>query len=247
MRIARSSVRLVLILSVILALGVPLGVFAYNHAHAQISKDTCHGYYEHCFRFDKNWTFDTGLYIPGFGPGNFLEMQYTLSGYIGYSFGTAQNGAYQFSNLHVLDADMNAKVYDCVTNCSGSGSVTTMDMTQLWQGDPACTGNVGLAFQPGPPWIQFSFSNSCSANGAQHATSASLCGRNVSGCAQDNTDSPLRLATWTAPITKPTATPCLGVNIQSNVVEYYPRDNQDHVAGLSSTSARQVCPPAPTF
>jgi hypothetical protein len=93
MRITRSSVRRVLILSVTLALAIPLGMFAYNHAqkaHAQIITDTCHGFFQRCLRFDKNGTWDTDLYAPGDGPGNLVQMRYTLSGYLGYTFGTNQ-------------------------------------------------------------------------------------------------------------------------------------------------------------
>jgi hypothetical protein len=257
MRITRSSVRLVLILSVILALVVPLGVFAYSHAqkaHAQIITDTCHGYYQHCLRFDKNWTWDTDLYAPGDGPGNLVQMRYTLSGYIGYSADVAFMGGNEYSNIHILDADMNATMYDCtnalfVTCYTGlaliNPDVTTMNMTQKWTGYPICSTQGSLSFSVGPPWITLNLADSCSQQELDQKTTEGECGSHVSGCVQDNTNHPAHVSDWHAPHLNPSLTPCLGVNIESDIVEYYPSDNKNHVASFASTSTRQVCLPAP--
>ncbi len=148
MRITRSSVRLVLILSAILALAVPLGVFAYNHAYAQT--DTCHGIYQHCLRFDKSWTWDKDLYAPGDGPGNLVQMRYTLGGWIGFSSDALFMGGSEYRNIHILDSNMDATMYDCTNafflTCYThpaliNPDVTTMNMTQkpTFRTDAWCT------------------------------------------------------------------------------------------------------------
>jgi hypothetical protein len=151
---------------------------------------------------------------------------------------------------------MNATVWDCTNNlfitcytglALNNPDVTTMNMTQKWTGYPICSTQGSLSCSVGPPWITLNLADSCSQEELDQKTNEGECGSHVSGCVQDSTNHPAHSSDWTAPLDNPAETPCLGVNIESDIVEYYPSDNKNHVASSASTSTRQVCIPAPTI
>jgi hypothetical protein len=149
MRITRSSVRLVLILSVIVALAVPLGLFAYNHAHADNPPPLCGGYsgYPYCKTVTQKWTWNSrqvdrnGLCC--------ISVFYSLDGHIGYNRLGAAKGGVRWVNQTLLDPVLHATVSLCAPEGCVNDEVDQMQLIQDWTGWD-CTFNPSFGFSV--PW-----------------------------------------------------------------------------------------------
>jgi hypothetical protein len=190
-------VQLILILSVILAVAVPLGVLTYSHVQKAHADSTCNGFsgYSFCHTFDLYFQWTSHLAPPN---GDCcIEVHYHLKGAIGYNRNVVSCGDFSLKCVHwynqqLLAPEVRAWIYtDCATGCV-STTVSQFEIRQYWNGgydcsDPTftltvpwaititswghCTGNHHIATLPGfqqDDVIPYTLNNYTSMNSGAH-------------------------------------------------------------------------------
>jgi hypothetical protein len=241
----RSVVRLVLLLSVMVALVLPLGVFTYNHAHADTANaGTCAGKsgYTYCVAFDATsahgdfrWVYNSPLKDPNHYC--CITVVYTLVGHIGYNVQQARYGA-TWMNQTILNPVLHADVYLGGTVVNDTVHYMTFD--QFWDAGTDCTINPSFSF--GAPWaIAFSFTwPVCGTRNVADRTLPVPYGPGHD-FVEDNAGNPVHLSdvfrdTGSGP-------PCYGANISSTFEEPIPGGYKSSSFGSQNT--RVVCLPYP--
>jgi hypothetical protein len=248
MRTTRSSLRLVLILSVILALAVPLGVFAYNNVQKASAASTCNGYsgFSFCHTFDLFFKWHTNT---ADAQGTCcIEVHYHLTGAIGYNrtvwyFQGVPSGIIWY-NQKLLAPKLHSFIYrGCSTTCVAD-TTTQFEMKQYWNGGLNCSltnpqfsvsipwgisvggwatcGNRSLATFPGPnqPDDVFTYTanNYVSSNSGAKVSISDYINENGTG-------------------------PCYGANITS----FFHENNRGDTLSLGTVGVTQTCLPNTSF